>query len=114
MKCWIIRIRGGCGTETGAPERQTSRSAPPVAARPPAGHQRAPAASSTRRNKRWPETALATRELARHPAFVNRDVFPIIADRLMQKQLFDKLGLATAPWQRYWRIKRVAGGVCPP
>ncbi|PSC86489.1 hypothetical protein C7D72_30030, partial [Klebsiella pneumoniae] len=27
--------------------------------------------------ERWPETAL-TRELARHPAFVNRDVFPII------------------------------------
>ncbi|VEC59173.1 Phosphoribosylaminoimidazole carboxylase ATPase subunit [Klebsiella aerogenes] len=48
--------------------------------------------------ERWPETAL-TRELARHPAFVNRDVFPIIADRLTQKQLFDKLGLATAPWQ---------------
>ncbi|MCP5904812.1 ATP-grasp domain-containing protein, partial [Klebsiella pneumoniae] len=24
---------------------------------------------------------------------------PIIADRLTQKQLFDKLGLATAPWQ---------------
>lgn len=48
--------------------------------------------------ERWPETAL-TRELARHNAFVNRDVFPIIADRLTQKQLFDKLGLATAPWQ---------------
>ncbi|MBJ3814606.1 5-(carboxyamino)imidazole ribonucleotide synthase [Shimwellia pseudoproteus] len=48
--------------------------------------------------ERWPETAL-TRELARHNAFVNRDVFPIIADRLTQKQLFDKLALATAPWQ---------------
>jgi len=48
--------------------------------------------------ERWPETAL-TRELARHPAFVNRDVFPIIADRLTQKQLFDRLSLATAPWQ---------------
>ncbi|NDJ58590.1 5-(carboxyamino)imidazole ribonucleotide synthase [Enterobacteriaceae bacterium 4M9] len=48
--------------------------------------------------ERWPETAL-TRELARHSAFVNRDVFPIIADRLTQKQLFDKLNLATAPWQ---------------
>ncbi len=48
--------------------------------------------------ERWPETAL-TRELARHPAFVNRDVFPIIADRLTQKQLFDRLKLATAPWQ---------------
>ena len=30
---------------------------------------------------------------------MNRDVFPIIADRLTQKQLFDKLNLATAPWQ---------------
>ncbi len=29
----------------------------------------------------------------------NRDVFPIIADRLTQKQLFDKLHLPTAPWQ---------------
>lgn len=48
--------------------------------------------------ERWPETTL-TRELARHNAFVNRDVFPIIADRLTQKQLFDKLELATAPWQ---------------
>ena len=48
--------------------------------------------------ERWPETAL-TRELARHPAFVNRDVFPIIADRLTQKQLFDKLDLPTAPWR---------------
>jgi 5-(carboxyamino)imidazole ribonucleotide synthase len=48
--------------------------------------------------ERWPETAL-TRELARHNAFVNRDVFPIIADRLTQKEMFDRLGLATAPWQ---------------
>lgn len=48
--------------------------------------------------ERWPETAL-TRELAGHNAFVNRDVFPLLADRLMQKQLFDKLGFATAHWQ---------------
>lgn len=48
--------------------------------------------------ERWPETAL-TRELARHNAFVNRDVFPVIADRFTQKQLFDTLGLPTAPWQ---------------
>lgn len=48
--------------------------------------------------ERWPETAL-TRELARHNAFVNRDVFPVIADRLTQKQLFDTLELPTAPWQ---------------
>ncbi|RWR00731.1 phosphoribosylaminoimidazole carboxylase [[Pantoea] beijingensis] len=48
--------------------------------------------------ERWPETAL-TRELARHPAFVNRDIFPLLADRLTQKQLLDRLKLATAPWQ---------------
>ncbi len=48
--------------------------------------------------ERWPETAL-TRELARHNAFVNRDVFPLIADRFTQKQLLDKLNLPTAPWQ---------------
>ena len=48
--------------------------------------------------ERWPETAL-TRELAGHPAFVNRDIFPRLADRLTQKQLLDQLGLATAPWQ---------------
>lgn len=48
--------------------------------------------------ERWPETAL-TRELANHNAFVNRDIFPLLADRLTQKQLLDRLGLATAPWQ---------------
>ena len=48
--------------------------------------------------ERWPETAL-TRELANHNAFVNRDIFPQLADRLTQKQLLDRLGLATAPWQ---------------
>ncbi|MGE1560896.1 5-(carboxyamino)imidazole ribonucleotide synthase [Pantoea septica] len=48
--------------------------------------------------ERWPETAL-TRELAVHPAFVNRDIFPRLADRLTQKQLLDQLHLATAPWQ---------------
>ncbi|WP_158783824.1 5-(carboxyamino)imidazole ribonucleotide synthase [Pantoea sp. BAV 3049] len=48
--------------------------------------------------ERWPETAL-TRELADHTAFVNRDIFPRLADRLTQKQLLDQLGLATAPWQ---------------
>lgn len=49
--------------------------------------------------ERWPETAL-TRELASHNAFVNRTIFPRLADRLTQKQLLDELGLATAPWQR--------------
>nr|WP_313258528.1 5-(carboxyamino)imidazole ribonucleotide synthase [Serratia bockelmannii] len=48
--------------------------------------------------ERWPETPL-TRELATHSAFVNRDIFPRLADRLTQKQLLDQLGLATAPWQ---------------
>ncbi|WP_075180530.1 5-(carboxyamino)imidazole ribonucleotide synthase [Pantoea sp. 1.19] len=48
--------------------------------------------------ERWPETAL-TRELASHPAFVNRDIFPRLADRLTQKQLLDELDLPTAPWQ---------------
>lgn len=48
--------------------------------------------------ERWPETAL-TRELASHSGFVNRDIFPRLADRLTQKQLLDQLGLATAPWQ---------------
>lgn len=48
--------------------------------------------------ERWPETAL-TRELATHNSFVNRDIFPRLADRLTQKQLLDRLHLATAPWQ---------------
>ncbi|MBE8596381.1 5-(carboxyamino)imidazole ribonucleotide synthase [Xenorhabdus sp. BG5] len=48
--------------------------------------------------ERWPETAL-TRELAHHKAFINRDIFPQLADRLQQKQLMDTLGLATAPWR---------------
>ncbi|MBT0724722.1 5-(carboxyamino)imidazole ribonucleotide synthase [Rosenbergiella sp. S61] len=48
--------------------------------------------------ERWPQTPL-TRELASHDAFINRDIFPRLADRLPQKQLLDQLGLATAPWQ---------------
>lgn len=48
--------------------------------------------------ERWPETAL-TRELAQHPAFINREIFPLLADRLTQKQLLDRLHLPTAPWQ---------------
>ena len=48
--------------------------------------------------ERWPETAL-TRQLATHDAFINRDIFPRLADRLPQKQLLDQLGLATAPWR---------------
>lgn len=48
--------------------------------------------------ERWSETAL-TRELAIHNSFVNRDIFPRLADRLAQKQLIDQLVLPTAPWQ---------------
>lgn len=48
--------------------------------------------------ERWPDTAL-TKELARHPNFINRDIFPLLADRKPQKSLLDSLNLATAPWQ---------------
>ncbi|MFP1792533.1 5-(carboxyamino)imidazole ribonucleotide synthase [Lonsdalea quercina] len=48
--------------------------------------------------ERWPETAL-TRQLAIQPAFINRDIFPRLADRYTQKQLLDELQLATSPWQ---------------
>lgn len=47
--------------------------------------------------ERWPET-MFTQLLASHPHFINRDVFPIIADRLSQKQLLDELNLPTAKW----------------
>lgn len=47
--------------------------------------------------ERWSDTSF-TQILAKHPHFVNRDVFPIIADRLTQKQLLDELGLPTAKW----------------
>lgn len=53
--------------------------------------------------ERWPETAL-TRELARHPAFVNRDVFPIIADRLTQSSCLTSLA-SPPPRGSCWRIK---------
>lgn len=48
--------------------------------------------------ERWPETPL-TYELARQASFINRDIFPQLADRLPQKQLLDSLALMTAPWQ---------------
>ncbi len=62
--------------------------------------------------ERWPETAL-TRELERHPAFVNRDVFPVIADRLTQNN-----SSINSRWQQrhgsYWQKKRMACGFRPP
>ena len=45
----------------------------------------------------WPSSQ-ATNTLAAHPHFINRDVFPVIADRFSQKQALDKIGVATAPW----------------
>lgn len=47
--------------------------------------------------ERWPETAL-TEQLSSHSNFVNKRVFGRLADRLSQKQLLDKLQLATAKW----------------
>ncbi len=51
----------------------------------------------TAEREQWPENAV-TRALATHPRFVNREVFPRLADRLSQKSLIDHLQLATAPW----------------
>jgi 5-(carboxyamino)imidazole ribonucleotide synthase len=47
--------------------------------------------------ERWSDTPF-TQILAKHPHFINRDIFPLIADRLTQKQLLDQLGLPTAKW----------------
>lgn len=51
----------------------------------------------TAEREQWPENRV-TQALAQHPRFVNREVFPRLADRLSQKTLIDKLELATAPW----------------
>lgn len=48
--------------------------------------------------ERWPQTPF-TDILAKHHDFINRDIFPLIADRLTQKQLLDQLNLPTANWQ---------------
>ncbi|AFP85016.1 5-(carboxyamino)imidazole ribonucleotide synthase [secondary endosymbiont of Ctenarytaina eucalypti] len=47
--------------------------------------------------EQWSATDL-TRKLTRHPNFINRHIFPRLADRLMQKQFLDQLCLSTAPW----------------
>ena len=52
----------------------------------------------TAEREQWPSTK-ATDQLAAHPNFVNQDVFGLVADRVTQKQLLDRLNLATAPWQ---------------
>jgi 5-(carboxyamino)imidazole ribonucleotide synthase len=46
----------------------------------------------------WPQSAV-TDQLSAHPNFVNKDVFPRLADRYTQKQLLDELSIATAPWR---------------
>ncbi|VFP78698.1 N5-carboxyaminoimidazole ribonucleotide synthase [Candidatus Erwinia haradaeae] len=45
----------------------------------------------------WPNTEF-TRKLTLNDSFINRDTFPIVSDRLMQKQFLDQLGLPTVPW----------------
>ncbi|MGY8863447.1 MAG: 5-(carboxyamino)imidazole ribonucleotide synthase [Pseudomonadales bacterium] len=52
----------------------------------------------TAEREQWPSTK-ATDQLAAHPNFVNQDVFGLVADRVTQKQLLDRLNLATAPWK---------------
>ena len=51
----------------------------------------------TAEREQWPSTK-ATDQLAAHANFVNQEVFGLVADRVMQKQLLDRLNLATAPW----------------
>ena len=52
----------------------------------------------TAEREQWPSTQ-ATDQLAAHPNFVNREVFGLVADRVTQKQMLDRLQLPTAPWQ---------------
>ena len=52
----------------------------------------------TAEREQWPST-VATDQLAAHTNFVNRDVFGLVADRVTQKQMLDRLNLPTAPWQ---------------
>mgnify|MGYP000744757463 CR=1 FL=1 len=52
----------------------------------------------TAEREQWPSTQ-ATDQLAAHANFVNRDIFGLVADRVTQKQMLDRLHLPTAPWQ---------------
>jgi 5-(carboxyamino)imidazole ribonucleotide synthase len=52
----------------------------------------------TAEREQWPSTK-ATDQLAAHPNFVNQNTFGLVADRVTQKQLLDRLDLATAPWK---------------
>lgn len=51
----------------------------------------------TAEREQWPST-MATDQLASHPNFVNQSVFNLVADRVTQKQMLDRLELASAPW----------------
>ncbi len=51
----------------------------------------------TAEREQWPSTPV-TQALEQHPNFLNRLVFPKLADRVTQKQLLDDLDLSTAPW----------------
>ena len=46
----------------------------------------------------WPSTA-TTEQLSHHPNFKNPEALSLLADRLEEKRLFDRLDLATAPWR---------------
>jgi 5-(carboxyamino)imidazole ribonucleotide synthase len=60
--------------------------------------QLAPTDLVTAEREQWPET-LVTQALAKHPRFINQQVFGLLADRKTQKELIDSLGIATAPWR---------------
>jgi 5-(carboxyamino)imidazole ribonucleotide synthase len=52
----------------------------------------------TAEREQWPQTPI-TDQLAQHANFVNLSTFATLADRKTQKQLLDRLDLATAPWR---------------
>jgi 5-(carboxyamino)imidazole ribonucleotide synthase len=52
----------------------------------------------TAEREQWPDT-LVTQTLAKHPRFINQNIFGRLADRKTQKELIDSLGIATAPWR---------------
>ena len=51
----------------------------------------------TAEREHWPDSA-TTEQLFQHPNFKSHHAFTVIADRLSEKQLFDRLALPTAPW----------------
>ncbi|MXP56258.1 5-(carboxyamino)imidazole ribonucleotide synthase [Pantoea sp. Mhis] len=46
----------------------------------------------------WP-SSIFINKLINNPAFINRDIFPILSDRLKQKKILNQLKLATSPWR---------------